>query len=78
MLFEPSSWHRFVAEDATPIYVRSQDGDWFVPNDSGDRFLREFGLGGRMVSIMEERFLSRLPPGTGSPYAGRFPALSIP
>jgi MoaA/NifB/PqqE/SkfB family radical SAM enzyme/SAM-dependent methyltransferase len=58
--------------DGTPIYVRPDKPDWFVPNTAGDRVLQQLGAGARGDdAIQVERFLRRLPDEPPRAYRGR-------
>src|SRR4030042_49374 len=71
MAFRKNLWTRFEFR-GTPIYVRGDKPDWFVPNDSGDKVLQELAQGGvGDHDIQVQRFLARLPDGPGRTYDGR-------
>lgn len=70
MPFNPSLWQRLTIED-TPIYIRKDKAEWFVPNKMGDQILRtaDFSRVSRDVHI--RRFLERLPQSPMYDYQGR-------
>jgi len=78
MAFRIDEWTRYEA-DGTPIYVRGERPDWFVPNDAGDRILQ--GLAARVSGSLDMdawRFLARLPEEScGLSYGGRAGCLSL-
>ncbi len=71
MTFRSDLWTRF-AFNGTPIYVRGDKPDWFVPNDAGDKVLQELAWSGpNGLDIQAQRFLARLPDEPGRSYGGR-------
>jgi len=71
MPFDPRLWSRLEHEE-TPIWVRPDWPDWFVPNGAGDLVLRELAAGRRAShDLVERRFLERLPAGEPRDYQGR-------
>jgi hypothetical protein len=46
MTFRSDLWTRFEFK-GTPIYVRGDKPDWFVPNEAGDQILQEIARSGR-------------------------------
>ena len=76
MGFEISRWRRFDF-DGTPIYVRPDKPDWFVPNRSGDLVLRQVRDGAWSGDqIRASRFLLRLPDEPPKEYRGRVEVLT--
>ncbi len=77
MAFDRSLWTR-VNFNGMPIYIRGAKPDWFVPNEAGDRILREYRQGdAKNLNIEARRFLLRLPDGTESCYPGRAEVLRL-
>ncbi len=71
MSFVPSAWQRLSAAQLA-IYVRPEDGDWFVPTTQGDALLSGLLAGGPTpAAVAARRFLARLPAGTAGAYPGR-------
>lgn len=71
MAFDPLLWTR-VEFEGTPIYVRPDKPDWFVPNETGDRLLQHLADGGKTNGdLAAQRFLQRLPDSPPREYAGR-------
>ena len=71
MAFRRNLWTRFEFR-GTPIYVRGDKPDWFVPNEAGDKILQEVLRGGANgLDIQARRFLARLPDQQPQPYPGR-------
>ena len=71
MAFDPKLWTR-LEHDGTPIWVRPDKPDWFVPNREGDRWL--CGLAEDAAPPPDaagQRFLRRLPDGETACYTGR-------
>ncbi len=63
--------------EGTPIYVRPDRPDWFVPNAAGDKVLRSPTAGaGCVAAVQAERFLSRLPDEPPQEYRGRAEVLA--
>ena len=76
MVFEPSFWRR-LDFDGTPIYIRPDKPDWFVPNRSGDLVLRQLRDGVRPDDEVHAcRFLMRLPDEPLKDYRGRAEVLA--
>ena len=44
MAFDVAAWNR-LEFDGTPIYVRPDKPDWFVPNAAGDNVLQQLAVG---------------------------------
>src|SRR4030042_3953532 len=71
MAFRKNLWTRFEFR-GTPIYVRGDKPDWFVPNEAGDKVLQELSRSGaNSLNIQAQRFLARLPQEPVRPYEGR-------
>lgn len=71
MAFQRELWTRFEFQ-GTPIYVRGDKPDWFVPNEAGDRILQDLARRGENgLDLQARRFLARLPDEPQRPYAGR-------
>lgn len=71
MAFRPELWTRFEL-NGTPIYLRGDKPDWFVPNEAGDKILQELSKNGKNgLDIAARRFLSRLPDEPVQAYQGR-------
>lgn len=71
MPFRPEYWTRFEFQ-GTPVYVRGDKTDWFVPNDAGDKILQTLSLRGEnCLDITAPRFLARLPDEPEKFYQGR-------
>ncbi len=71
MTFRRELWTRFEFR-GTPVYLRGDKPDWFVPNEAGDKVLQELaGNGANGLDIQAQRFLARLPNEPVRPYAGR-------
>ncbi len=71
MTFRPDLWTRFTFQ-GTPIYIRGDKPDWFVPNEPGDQILQK--LSDRTESCLDmtaQQFLARLPDEPVQPYEGR-------
>ncbi len=76
MAFQQELWTRFEFR-GTPVYVRGDKPDWFVPNEAGDRILQELaGSGANGLDLQARRFLARLPDEPMRPYEGRAAYLS--
>jgi len=76
MAFQKDLWTRLEFR-GTPVYLRGDKPDWFVPNEPGDRILQEVIKGGENgLDIQGQRFLARLPDGPVQPYDGRAAHLS--
>lgn len=75
MPFSPADWTRLVCDD-TPVYLRPEAPDWFVPNAAGDAVLRA-ALRGEKPDCPSRLFLDRLPDTPPTPYAGRQAALPL-
>jgi 7,8-dihydro-6-hydroxymethylpterin dimethyltransferase len=76
MAFQAELWTRFELE-GTPIYVRGDKPEWFVPNAAGDKILQELARSGANgLDIQAQRFLARLPDEPVRPYEGRAAYLS--
>lgn len=73
MPFAPAAWTRVLSE-ATPIYLRPDAPDWFVPNAAGDAALLAV-LRGERLDCEAGLFLNRLPDVAPLPYGGRETAL---
>ena len=71
MPFPISRWSRLEFEN-TPIYVRPDGPDWFVPNAEGDRILTTLARGEALDAGPTARaFLERLPDQEPQPFGGR-------
>lgn len=71
MTFRSDLWTRFEFK-GTPVYVRGDKPDWFVPNEAGDKVLQGFARSGANgLDIQAQRFLARLPDEPGRSYGGR-------
>ena len=71
MTFTPDLWRRLEFR-STPIYVRPDKPDWFVPNRAGDRILKQHMKGvDADGDIHALRFLERLPDDPSREYPGR-------
>ncbi len=76
--FDPRLWTR-LEHEGTPIWVRPDRPDGFVPNRAGDEVLCELAAGGggsagaaaAPLDLGAQRFLARLPVGAPREYAGR-------
>jgi len=75
MPFDAASWTRLVHE-TTPLYLRPDAPDWFVPNAAGDAVLTAAGRG-EGPGFEAALFLDRLPDRAPAPYAGRQAALPL-
>lgn len=76
MSFDPRAWIR-LEHQQTPIWVRPDKPDWFVPNGAGDALLRAWQSGSAAPrGAAEQRFAARLPDGEVSEYPGRAALLS--
>lgn len=76
MAFDLSAWTRLEFE-GTPVYVRPDKPDWFVPNAAGDAVLQRLAAGAACGdAIHVERFLSRLPDDPRREYGGRAQVLA--
>lgn len=76
MAFQADLWTRFEF-NGTPVYVRGDKPDWFVPNEAGDKILREVSKGSvNGLDIQAQHFLGRLPDEPVRPYEGRAAYLS--
>jgi len=77
MSFDPREWVRLQWE-ATPIYVRPDPPCWFVPNEAGDRILREAATQFPSLDAPDiARFWERLPEAASSDYTGRADRLKL-
>jgi MoaA/NifB/PqqE/SkfB family radical SAM enzyme/SAM-dependent methyltransferase len=75
MTFPISRWSRLEFEN-TPIYVRPDGPDWFVPNAEGDRVLIALARGEALDAGPATRaFLERLPDQEPQPFKGRAESL---
>lgn len=79
MPFSIRNWTRYEADDGTPVYIRGERPDWFVPNEAGDRILKGLVDSGPVDLDLEARlFLARLPDDPKGPsYGGRAGYLSL-
>jgi len=75
MAFDPRDWTR-VSHDDTPIYLRPDAPDWFVPNAAGDAAIAD-ALAGRPLPCQQALFLDRLPETPPTPYPGRGRCLGL-
>ncbi len=70
-------WKRIVF-DGTPLYVRPECPDWFVPNEKLDRLLKAYGRGEQSHDARElKTFLKRIASESRHDYAGRAQTLSL-
>jgi len=69
MPFDVTRWCRIIHEQ-TPVYLRPDGPDWFVPNAAGDAALVAVGAGAS-PDTAGALFLDRLPDGSSDPYLGR-------
>ncbi len=76
MSFDHERWVRFEFEQ-TPVYVRKDRPDWFVPNRNGDMQLQELAKGHKPGDLSARRFFNRLPDSPALNYEGRFDHLSL-
>ncbi|WP_319780838.1 DUF5714 domain-containing protein [Maridesulfovibrio sp.] len=80
MSFNISEWTR-ITHDKTPVYIRPESPDWFVPTPAGDKLLSSMlENSGKTstplkLSIEDERFLLRLPDASETVYPGRYERL---
>ncbi|TIH19294.1 methyltransferase domain-containing protein [Marinifilum sp. JC120] len=75
MSFNISEWARITHND-TPVYLRPNSPDWFVPTSSGDKLLDFIQKNpDTKLSIEDKRFLMRLPDADESIYLGRYELL---
>ncbi|MGQ9921556.1 MAG: DUF5714 domain-containing protein, partial [Desulfobacca sp.] len=71
MAFRPELWTRFEFQ-GTPIYLRGDRPDWFVPNEAGDEILQTLAKNrAHCLDLQTQRFLGRLPDEPVSDYQGR-------
>lgn len=71
MSYQPHLWQRF-EEEGVPIYLRGDQPLWFVPNQAGDRVLKELNEGRSVChDPAVRRFLERLPDAPALDYPGR-------
>lgn len=70
MAFNISEWTRLIHND-TPVYIRPNAPDWFVPTPAGDKLLQNITESSAGLSIEDKRFLMRLPEADNSVYPGR-------
>lgn len=75
MAFDPARWIRLVHEE-TPLYLRPDAPDWFVPNAAGDAVLAASALRGK-PDMEAALFLDRLPDFPATAYAGRNEVLAL-
>ena len=80
MSFNIAEWTRIIHND-TPIYLRPESPDWFVPTPEGDALLssmlKNHGAepSPSALSIDDRRFLMRLPDADETVYPGRYELL---
>ncbi|NDV25292.1 DUF5714 domain-containing protein [Desulfovibrio sp. JC010] len=75
MSFNISEWTR-ITHDQTPVYIRPESPDWFVPTPSGDALLDSLQqTPGKELSVDDKRFLMRLPDAVETTYPGRYELL---
>jgi MoaA/NifB/PqqE/SkfB family radical SAM enzyme/SAM-dependent methyltransferase len=73
--FNISEWTRIIHAQ-TPVYIRPESPDWFVPTPSGDSLLSDMQKNpGREPGLEEKRFLMRLPDAAEESYPGRYALL---
>lgn len=71
MPFILTEWIRII-HDNTPVYIRPESPDWFVPTKSGDELLQKLaGDKNLCLSIDDKKFLMRLPDEATTSYHGR-------
>ncbi len=71
MLFRIDLWSRYEFQ-GTPIYIRGDKPDWFVPNEAGEKILQELARNSHQgLDTAARRFLARLPDEPVRPYRGR-------
>jgi MoaA/NifB/PqqE/SkfB family radical SAM enzyme/SAM-dependent methyltransferase len=75
MPFDASCWTR-ITHDDTPIYLRPDAPDWFVPNAGGDAALAA-ARRGEPLDCEAALFLDRLPDTSPAPYPGRSACLAL-
>jgi MoaA/NifB/PqqE/SkfB family radical SAM enzyme/SAM-dependent methyltransferase len=75
MAFDATRWTRLSCGE-TPIYLRPDAPDWFVPNAAGDAAIAA-ALRGESLDCAKTLFLDRLPSATPAPYAGRKACLPL-
>ena len=77
MPFDLFSWRRWEIE-GTPIYVREDPPDWFVPNREADQALRAMLQGKSMNGDLHlQRLLSRIRSGPVKDYGGRAAVVTL-
>ncbi len=77
MSFKLTEWTR-ISYDNTPVYIRADSPDWFVPTPSGDTLLQKIKSDEKIyLSIADERFLLRLPDESTATYPGRKDLLQL-
>ncbi len=77
MGFESSRWVRLEFE-GTPVYVREDPPDWFVPNRSADQALKALLQGKALNGDFHlQRLLNRVDTGPVKDYQGRVQALKL-
>lgn len=77
MPFRIDLWSRYEFQ-GTPIYIRGDKPDWFVPNEAGDKILQKMAQNGwQGLDITAQRFLDRLPNEPVRPYRGRLDHLKV-
>ena len=76
MTFDVTRWHRFEFEN-TPIYIRKDRAEWFVPNLTGDAVLKGKSTPCLNGNVDVRHFLSRLPDNPPFEYSGRTDKLPL-
>lgn len=79
MSFNIAEWTRIIHNE-TPIYIRPESPDWFVPTPKGDALLCSMlkNKGPELLqdlTIDDKRFLMRLPDNNEAVYPGRYELL---
>ncbi|SDK93648.1 Radical SAM superfamily enzyme, MoaA/NifB/PqqE/SkfB family [Maridesulfovibrio ferrireducens] len=77
MPFKLTEWTR-ISHDNTPVYIRPESPDWFVPTPAGDALLQRLSEDeNSCLSIADEKFLMRLPDEATCIYPGRKELLKL-
>ena len=75
MSFNLSEWTR-IPHGKTPVYIRPESPDWFVPTIAGDTLLNNLRQNpDYLLSIDDKRLLMRLPDAVDTVYPGRYEQL---
>ena len=70
MSFNPDLWHRLEFKN-TPVYIRQDKAEWFVPNRPGDGLLCSLPKNGFTGDLQARQFMERLPRSPAFHYQGR-------